>query len=96
MPTYEFECLDHGAFDEQRPMALAKSPAPCPSCGREAPRVLSLTNIPYLAASARRARDINERSCHEPRLVRRETPKPQEPPTPQLQASHGRPWAVGH
>ncbi len=96
MPVYEFECDAHGCFDEQRPMALAKSAAPCPSCGVDARRVLSVPNVRYLEASARRARDVNERNCHEPRLVQRETVKTQQPLPRKIQATHGRPWAIGH
>ena len=65
MPVYEFECDAHGCFDEQRPMALAKSSAPCPSCGTDARRVLSVPHVAQLARSERRARDINEKNAHE-------------------------------
>jgi putative FmdB family regulatory protein len=96
MPIYEFECDEHGTFDEQRPMSLAKSTSACPACGTEARRVLSVPNVAHLPASERRARDVNERSCHEPRLSRRETVRAQDPPPPKLHATHGRPWAIGH
>ena len=96
MPIYEFECDAHGYFDEQRPMALAKSAAPCPTCGGDARRVLSLPNVAQLARSQRKAREVNERSQHEPRLVRREAVKAQAPMPRTVQATHGRPWAIGH
>ena len=97
MPIYEFECDNHGCFDEQRPMALAKAGAPCPTCGLSARRVLSLPNVAYLEATTRRARDINERSSHEPRIVKREAVRAQqEPAQRKVHASHGRPWAIGH
>ncbi len=96
MPIYEFECDAHGYFDEQRPMALAKAAAPCPACGTEARRVLSTPNIPLLAASNRRARDRNEQSAHEPKLVKREATQAREPEPRKVHATHGRPWAIGH
>jgi putative FmdB family regulatory protein len=96
MPTYEFECDAHGCFDEERPMALAKSAAPCPTCGLEARRVLSAPNIPLLPAGSRRARDRNEQSAHEPKLVRRESVDAREPVPRKVHATHGRPWAIGH
>jgi putative FmdB family regulatory protein len=96
MPIYEFECDEHGSFDEQRPMALAKSGAPCPTCGGEARRVLSAPSVPILARSQRVARDRNERSAHEPRLVKRETIAAPDPAARKVHATHGRPWAIGH
>jgi len=96
MPIYEFECDMHGYFDEQRPMSLAKSSAPCPDCGNDARRVLSVPHVAQLARTERRARDINEKSAHEPRIVQRQAVTPHEPPTRKVHASHGRPWAIGH
>jgi putative FmdB family regulatory protein len=96
MPIYEFECEEHGVFEEQRPMSLAKSNAPCPSCGSDARRLLSVPQLARLAPTERRARDINERSSHEPRIVQRHAVPPAEPAARKLQATHGRPWAIGH
>lgn len=96
MPVYEFECVAHGYFDEQRPMSLAKSDAPCPTCGSDARRVLSVPHVAQLARSERRARDINERNAHEPRVVQRPAAKPLEPMQRKVQPTHGRPWAIGH
>jgi putative FmdB family regulatory protein len=96
MPVYEFECSAHGTFDEQRPMSLARAAAACPTCGGAARRVLSIPHVAQLAPSERRARDVNERSCHEPRLSQREPPRAQDPPPPRLHATQGRPWAIGH
>ena len=94
MPLYEFECDEHGSFDEQRSMALAKEPAPCPECGTSSRRILSAFRTAFLATTERRARDINERACHEPRVAQR--PATVSSPHPQLHASQGRPWAIGH
>jgi putative FmdB family regulatory protein len=96
MPVYEFECDAHGTFDEQRPMSLARASAACPACGGQARRVLSAPHVAQLATSERRARDVNERSRHEPRLAQREPPRSQDPPSPRMHATHGRPWAIGH
>ena len=96
MPIYEFECDEHGNFDEQRPMSLAKESAPCPACGTAARCVLSVPRLAQLPASERRARDVNERSRHEPRLLQREKLASSEPAPRRVQATHGRPWAIGH
>lgn len=45
MAIYEFFCDDcRDLFEERRKMAAADDPAPCPTCGREARRVISLVN----------------------------------------------------
>jgi putative FmdB family regulatory protein len=42
MPLYEYYCQScHGIFEEIRQMREASDPAPCPECGREAPRMMS-------------------------------------------------------
>jgi len=45
MPTYEFRCDDcRDIFEERRKMDAAGDPAHCPTCGRQARRVISLVN----------------------------------------------------
>lgn len=45
MPYYEFFCDDcRDVFEERRKMSESDDPAPCPTCGREARRVISLVN----------------------------------------------------
>jgi putative FmdB family regulatory protein len=42
MPLYEYYCKHcHGIFEGIRQMRDAADPAPCPECGREAPRTMS-------------------------------------------------------
>ena len=96
MPVYEFECDVHGDFEEQRPMSLAKANAPCPACGADARRVLSVPQVAQLARTERRARDINEKNAHEPRIVQRQAAQAQPPIPRKVHATHGRPWAIGH
>jgi putative FmdB family regulatory protein len=96
---YEYECAGHGVFEANRPARDFASPAPCPACGRDAPRIVSL---PAAAGAPRAevvARDRNERSRHAPALVVREEgrprPGPSGVPTPRVAASR-HPWMVGH
>ncbi|MGJ7499920.1 zinc ribbon domain-containing protein [Variovorax sp. ZT5P49] len=42
MPTYDYTCPRCGPFVERRPMTLFDRPAPCPACGSESGRVLSV------------------------------------------------------
>ncbi len=39
MPTYEYECKDHGGFTAIRPLIQFRDPQPCPTCETPAPRV---------------------------------------------------------
>ena len=98
MPIYEFECTDHGTFELTRPMAQVREPALCPDCGELGKRLLSAPNLATGSAVGRRAAAINERSQHEPRIVKREATKPSGQPAKRVvQTSHGGyPWSIGH
>jgi putative FmdB family regulatory protein len=110
MPMYEYECVSHGVFEGMRALCDAALPERCPSCGLNAARILSAPCLAQVAGSERIARDRNERSRHEPRLVRGPDPYPnakanrasqakqrEEGTRPALRASHGsRPWALEH
>lgn len=98
MPIYEFECADHGTFELTRSMAQVREPAPCPGCGALGKRLLSAPNLATGSAVGLRAAAINERSQHEPRIVKREAAKPSgEPAKRPVHVSHGGyPWAIGH
>lgn len=45
MPTYQYECEDCGPFSEVRPMSEYDRPQPCPDCGQDAPRLLTVAAI---------------------------------------------------
>jgi putative FmdB family regulatory protein len=94
MPIYEYECQDHGYFEDQVPMRAATSSASCPSCGSSARRVLSVPNVAQLSSGNRKAHAINEKSRFEPRLVSREAKRGSD--EPKLHSGHGRPWSIGH
>jgi putative FmdB family regulatory protein len=69
MPIYEFACSGCGAFEFSRPMVEAAAPAWCPRCGGRAQRVFSPPRLTLLAKPVRRARDVEEKSAHEPDVV---------------------------
>jgi putative FmdB family regulatory protein len=110
MPMYEYECRAHGVFEAMRSMHEAALPDRCPSCGRHAARILSAPRLAQMVRSEVVARDRNERSRHEPKLVQgpsafgADTPKrgaatrAREPgQRPALRASPGlRPWVLEH
>jgi putative FmdB family regulatory protein len=91
---YEYECVEHGVFESDRAIRDFASPGVCPACGREAPRILSAPRLSCIARSDRIARDRNDQSCHEPRLVVSDTASAGSSRT-RAAVSHGRPWVLG-
>lgn len=70
MATYEYRCEQDGVFDVTRPLGTAPQFAPCPVCGREACRVISM---PMVRCGSRNgwtaAIERAEKSRHEPEVV---------------------------
>ena len=103
MPLYDYVCDQCGQFRVWQPMARAMLPRPCPECGVPGERALTAPHLRCGAAVNRyRAESHNEKSAHEPMVVRR------------FKAGHGhaenghghshhrlpkrrnRPWMIGH
>jgi len=72
MPIYSFTCRNCGDFTEMRGIALADAAATCPRCGDAAQRVFTAPHIARMDPALYRARELNEKSAHEPRVVRGE------------------------
>ncbi len=97
MPLYEYECREHGDFELVRAMSESSAPAPCPWCQRESPRMLSAPALHKVSHATRVALDRNERSRHEPKILKRvAAANSAAPERPKLKSSHGRPWALEH
>jgi len=45
MPLYEYECKDHGRFEEILSIKSASGLSRCPKCGKLSPKVMSTTNF---------------------------------------------------
>jgi putative FmdB family regulatory protein len=71
MPIYEYECEQHGVFELQREMSLARAGGPCPECEQSCPRILSVPRIAAVSKQTRTAHERNEKSQHEPRVATR-------------------------
>ena len=97
MPVYEYECEEHGLFEQQRAMRDSSASAVCPDCHLQAARVLSAPGLRRMASSEIRARDRNERSAHEPTVAVRPTGQAR-PTGPAVvhPGQVGRPWMLGH
>jgi putative FmdB family regulatory protein len=95
MPLYEYECADHGVFEESRSIARSSDDAACPACAQLASRIVSMPALGRMERSQVKAMDRNERSRHEPRVVHKAPATPAER-MPMRAAHGGYPWAIGH
>ena len=98
MPIYEYECAEHGLFEELRPMQRSSEGAECPTCQSLAARVLSATRTNLVPRSVSTAIGRNEKSQHSPDVRAHAHPHHHAKPKPgQLQAYRGkRPWVMEH
>jgi putative FmdB family regulatory protein len=69
MPLYGFHCDRCGPFEEWRPLSEASSPSRCPTCGGPGRRLYSAPGLVRTPAAVRQARNLEERSAHEPEVV---------------------------
>lgn len=69
MPVYVFTCHECGTFELSRPMAETGKAAQCPICLREARRIFTPPGLTRPARPVRQARETEEASAHEPRVV---------------------------
>jgi len=106
MPIYEYECEQHGLFEEIRPMHRSAEGADCPECASVSPRVLSATRTNLVPRATSVAHARNEKSQHSPDVCSHahghhhqahHQPKASKPRPGQLQAYRGkRPWVMEH
>lgn len=104
MPLYEYQCENHGVFDEFRAYSEANQPVDCPACGETSYRVMSIPRFKIMDHATRVGMERNEKSRHEPRVHTchggcNHGPKPAGQPrqTTELKSYRGsRPWVVEH
>ena len=101
MPLYDYACTDCGHFKDWQSMSRAAEPADCPDCGRSAGRVVTAPFIANMNPHNRTAHQRNEKSAHEPQVIRKEHSYDAErhPHRHGRQGhchGHGRPWMIGH
>jgi len=97
MPIYEYECAEHGVFEQERKVAESGAAGECPRCFLASARIVSAPNLGRLERSQVRAIERNEKNRHEPRVVRTEPRSaPPTEATPLRSAHGGYPWALGH
>lgn len=72
MPLYDYACGTCGPFREWRSMSEWQADVPCPTCTSPAPRLAAAPMLGVLSSNNRIAHEHNERSAHEPKVMRRE------------------------
>ena len=91
MPVYAFDCAGCGSFELVWLMTGLVLPGTCPVCGAGGRGGSTPPALALLARPMRRALDMEEKSAHEPEVVRekRGSPRPhRHDPTP--------PWVLSH
>ena len=100
MPLYDYQCDSCGPFREWNAMSEWSAPMPCPRCDTRAERRVTAPFIANMNPHSRIAHERNEKSAHEPRVVRKTRKDPAK-----HGGSHGRhlhvhrgsrPWMIGH
>ncbi len=88
MPLYDYACDSCGPFRDWRPMSAFDEDVSCPNCGSASKRLVAMPFLPCVSPNNRIAHERNERSAHEPKVMRRE----------ELAAAHGhiKPRQQGH
>ena len=103
MPIYEYQCTQHGLFEELRPMSRSSEGADCPTCATTSPRVLSATRTTLVPRAVSVAHARNEKSQHSPEVCSHPhghkhdhgKPKPKRSRQPQVYRGK-RPWVMEH
>jgi putative FmdB family regulatory protein len=70
MPLYDYECTTCGAFRAWRSMSEHAASVECPSCTLPASRLAAAPMLAVLSSNSRIAHERNERSAHEPKVMR--------------------------
>ena len=112
MPRYNYHCVDDGEFTDWRPMSEASEPTACPTCGKAAPRGVSVPSLALMSPTNRKAHHVNERSADQPRVEKRPAGKSSGGHHPHSHGGHcshaghgrkpghshgpSRPWMIGH
>ena len=111
MPLYDYECGTCGEFRAWRKMSEWEASVPCPVCSLPASRLAAAPMLGILSTNNRIAHERNERSAHEPKVMRREDLPPKHSHhdhrhgiNPLMKQQFGevhrsppdRPWMVGH
>lgn len=105
MPLYSYICSSCGEFSDWQSITASAEPAACPQCGGASRRAVTAPTILSMDPHRRIAHARNEKSAHEPKVVRAEDLKPHDHRHDHHHHHHGggmhvhqssRPWMIGH
>ena len=103
MPLYPYTCDSCGDFQDWQSMTACDRPAACPRCGTTSRRAVTAPTVLGMDSRMRNAHMRNEKSAHEPRVVRADDWKPHGHNAHGATDGHGshlhqssRPWMIGH
>jgi putative FmdB family regulatory protein len=103
MPLYPYMCEICGGFQKWQSMTACDRSVPCPRCGNASQRTVSAPSILGMDTHVREAHKRNEKSAHEPRLVRRNNKQGHHAHAHAGAGTDGshfhqssRPWMIGH
>ena len=106
MPIYEYLCADCDVtFTAFKQISAFDQPAYCPTCAKQANKIISAPHLSTMRPERRFAFETNERSAHEPKVrhscgancQHHHHKSKQEAATPALkQQLNRRPWMLGH
>ena len=68
MRVFEYSCEKCGDFEMLRPSGLHRHPAPCPSCGKLSPRIISAPNLQQIDPGQKSRIERNIKSQFEPHV----------------------------
>jgi putative FmdB family regulatory protein len=71
MPIYDYECAACGPYRRMRKMSEASAACACPVCGEPGRKLVMAPYVADMKPHTRIAHARNEKSAHEPRVVRR-------------------------
>ncbi len=72
MPLYDYLCQKCGPIRAWNAIHESSKPIRCTNCGGQARRVITAPNLALLDRVKKAAHERNERSAHEPKVMRRE------------------------
>jgi putative FmdB family regulatory protein len=71
MPIYDYECASCGPFRRMMKMSEAGAACACPACGEPGRKQVTAPYLADMKPQTRMAHARNEKSAHEPKVVRR-------------------------
>jgi putative FmdB family regulatory protein len=79
MPLYTYRCGEDGPLDVMLPLGTAPAVHACPTCGADAPRMITAPRLSLGDRAITAAIDRAEASSSEPTVVSAPPPRPSRP-----------------